>query len=87
MEMDQLVVVQLGTNPGAEVNLVGGEGSLGAQKLEPTGVKSNKTPVHLGLHQKDIKKGASEKNLKVGRKKDLDKIKLQWEKIWLIQGQ
>lgn len=48
-------------------------------KLKSTGAKSNKSSIHLGLHHKDIKKSASEKNSKVGRKKDLDKIKLMGE--------
>lgn len=66
---------------GIEVNLAEGEGSLIALKLEPARVESNKSAIHLGLHQKDIKKSASEKSSKVGRKKDLDKIKLMGENL------
>lgn len=81
MEMDQLVGVRLGLTHVSKVNLVEGEGSLIALKLEPAGVKSNKSSAHLGLHQKDIKKSASKKVSKVGRKKDLDKIKLKRENL------
>lgn len=81
MEMDQTVGVQLGITSSSEVNLIGGEGSPIALKLEPTRAKSNKSSIHLGLHQKVIKKNAMEKNSKVGRKKDLDKIKLMGENL------
>lgn len=58
-----------------------GEDSSIALKLELARAKTNKSSVDLGLHQKDTKKSASEKNSKVGRNKDLDKIKLMGENL------
>lgn len=50
MEMDQPGVAQLGSIPSVVVELVGGEVSPSAKKMEPIGAKSNKMGVHLGLH-------------------------------------
>lgn len=38
--------------------------------------KSGKSSPQLGIMQKDGKKGVSEKSTKIGKKKDLEKIKM-----------
>jgi hypothetical protein len=43
--------------------------------------KRGKSSQHLGILQKEGKKGASEKSVKVGRKKDLEKIKMIGETL------
>ena len=43
--------------------------------------KQGKSSSHLGIFQKDGKKGGSEKNVKLGRKKDLERIKMIGETL------
>ena len=43
--------------------------------------KQGKSSPHLGILQKDGKKGGSEKNVKLGRKKDLERIKMIGETL------
>lgn len=43
--------------------------------------KNSKPSPHLGILQKDLKKGGVEKVAKLGRKKDLEKIKLIGENL------
>lgn len=81
MEMDQKVLAQMGPISSSEMKIAGEEVSPATQNLDYVGIKSNKISLHLGLLQKDIKKGATEKNSKVGRKEDLEKIKLMGENL------
>lgn len=57
---------------GGVLPVMQGASDLGKQKTHPPG---------LGLHQKTFKKGALEKSLKVGRKKDQEKVKLTGETL------
>jgi len=43
--------------------------------------KQGKSSPHLGIFQKDGKKGGSKKNVKLGRKKDLERIKMIGETL------
>lgn len=70
----------MGPISSSEIKIIGGDVSPTTQKLESCRAKINKISLHLGLLQKYIKKGATEKNTKVGRK-DLDKIKLMRENL------
>lgn len=81
MDTDQQLVAQEGPISSSAVKMVVWEVYPVAQNLSSTGVKSNNISSHLGLLQKDIKKGPMEKISKAGRKKDLDKIKLMGENL------
>ena len=60
----------------------GGEGAtLPARTAAFDTDKKRKFASHLGILQKDGKKGVPEKNIKMGRKKDLEKIKMIGETL------
>ena len=68
-----------------EPNVELGQGGEGATLLARTAAsdtdKRGKSASHLGILQKDGKKGVLEKNIKMGHKKDLEKIKMIGETL------
>ncbi|XP_059068704.1 uncharacterized protein LOC131859159 [Cryptomeria japonica] len=81
MDTDRHVEDQGKMTIATKVKMDEGIGSHKVKKLGPEMAKSSKDSPHLGFLQKDIKKCMEEKSLKVGRKKDLDKIKLTGENL------
>lgn len=75
MDSDQQLIVSAGPDTVHEILTKGGEGSPLPIKTSGEVGKSSNSSSRLGILQKDLKKGVREKNPKLGRKKDLEKIK------------
>ncbi|XP_057817558.2 uncharacterized protein LOC131030678 [Cryptomeria japonica] len=81
MVTDGQTGVQMILEPNVELGQGVENVSILAQTAAPESDKRGKSSPHLGILQKDGKKGVSEKNVKMGRKKDLEKIKMIGETL------
>ncbi|XP_059076672.1 uncharacterized protein LOC131875950 [Cryptomeria japonica] len=81
MDLDQQLIVSAGPDTVHEILTKGGEGSPLPIKTGGEVGKSSNSSSRLGILQKDLKKGVGEKNPKLGRKKDLEKIKSTGETL------
>ncbi|XP_059066214.1 uncharacterized protein LOC131857556 [Cryptomeria japonica] len=81
MVTDGQTGVQMILEPNGELGQGVENVSIPAWTAAPESDKRGKSSPHLGILQKDGKKGVSEKNVKLGRKKDLEKIKMIGETL------
>lgn len=81
MVTDGQTGVQMILEPNGELGQGVENVSIPARTAAPESDKRGKSSPHLDILQKDGKKGVSEKNVKLGRKKDLEKIKMIGETL------
>ena len=81
MVMDGQTGVQRILEPNVELGQGVENVSIPAWTATPDSDKRGKSSPHLGILQKDGKKGVLKKNVKMGRKKDLEKIKMIGETL------
>lgn len=79
LETNLSMVVHGGSKTFVDTKMREGEISNPLEKVGACSVKSCKASPLLGILQKDLNKGVTKKSSKVGRKKDLEKIKLMGE--------
>ena len=82
--MPMVTDVQIGAQVLSDPNVElwkGDEGTSFPVRYVGSDVAKSSMPSQLGILQKDGKKGGSKKSVKLGRKKDLEKIKMMGETL------